>query len=107
MDVKELICQLAEPKKSIEDILINAASDGNTEIVKFLLEAKVNPNPNVQSNRWTALIWASDNGHTKIVKLLLEAKANPNIRNSYGNTALRYAKNPEIKNLLIRAGAKT
>ena len=140
MDIKELICQLADPESSIEDILINAASDGNTEIVKFLLEAKVNPNPNVQSNRWTALIWASDNGHTKIVKLLLEAKANPNVQSNarwtalmgasryghtkivkflleaganpnvpdpYGNTALSLTRNPEIKNLLIRAGAKT
>ena len=139
MDVKELICQLANPESSIADIFINAASNDHSEIVKLLLEAKVNPNvqneygwtalmgasengrievvrllleakvdPNIQSNfGWTALIWASDNGHSEIVKLLLENEANPNIQSKSGFTALNLTKNPEIKNLLIRAGAKT
>ena len=73
MDVKELICQLANPESSIADIFINAAS----------------------------------NDHSEIVKLLLEAGANPNVPDPYGNTALSLTRNPEIKNLLIRAGAKT
>ena len=53
MDVKELICQLADPESSIGDILINATSNGHFEIVKLFLEAGVNPN--VQNeNKWTA-----------------------------------------------------
>ena len=107
--VKLLLENKANPNvqsKSGWTALMGASKNGYSAIVKLLLEAKANPDAQDEYG-WTALIWASEKGHSEIVKLLLEAKANPNVQSNAGWTALSLTKNPEIKNLLIRAGAKT
>ncbi len=71
-------------------MLIFAASEGHTAIVKLLLEEGANPD--IQNNiGWTVLIFAASKGHTAIVKLLLEHGADPNIQEEDGWTALIWA----------------
>jgi ankyrin repeat protein len=54
------------------------------------------------TNGATALILASYKGYTKVVRLLLDKRANPNLKSNEGKTALDYAANSEIKNLLTK-----
>ncbi len=70
--------------------LITAAGSGNTEIVKFLLEEKVNPNSTTLSGL-TALMSAAASGHLAIVQILLAAQAKVNMQENLGFTALHFA----------------
>jgi ankyrin repeat protein len=54
----------------------------------------------------TVLIFAAYCGHIEIVKLLLEKGADIDAINNYGKTALMLTLCPEIKKILIEAGAK-
>jgi ankyrin repeat protein len=49
----------------------------------------------------TAVMWASKNGHTETVKALLANDADVNAKEDRGYTALVFASNTEIENLLI------
>ena len=51
----------------------------------------------------TALILASMWGHTEVVRFLLSKGADTSLKNKDGNTALKEAKNPEIRRLLTDA----
>jgi ankyrin repeat protein len=53
--------------------------------------------------KYTDLMVASMNGYAEIVKLLLEKGGNPSLKDNEGKTALDYAGNPDIKNLLKRS----
>jgi ankyrin repeat protein len=77
---------------SRQTLLHGAAADGNTDIVKLLLNAKANVNARDVSGE-TPLHSAVRSGKDDIVALLLDAKADPNARNNYGVTPLDLAKN--------------
>jgi ankyrin repeat protein len=81
--------------------------NGHTEIVKALLAKGVNVNEKARKNGMTALIAASQNGHTEIVEALLAKGADVNAKEDRGYTALVFASNTEIENLLIEKGANT
>jgi ankyrin repeat protein len=68
-------------------VLMTAASIGNLEIVKLLVEHGADVNlKNVKGN--TALILAAQNDNFNIVKYLVEKGADVKIKNEYGKTAL-------------------
>ena len=59
-------------------------------------------NINLQANNGaTALIMASLGGHTELAKLLLDKGASSGLKSGEGKTAYDYAKNMDIKTLLI------
>ena len=60
-----------------------AASEGHTEVVKLLLDAKAEVNAQ-SSAGLTALTMVASRGHTEVVKLLLNAKAEVNDHDEYG-----------------------
>ena len=80
-----------------------AAQKGYSKIVDALLDLGANINGQSLKNGQTALIQAVAQGHTDIVKLLLENGADIDIKTHKGHTALDFAKNDEIKNLLLQA----
>ena len=89
-------------------VLIYAAWNGSTEVVKTLIE--IGANINIQNdNGDTALRLAARRGLTEIVKILVENGADMNIKDSrYGRTALIYAAREgrtEVVKLLIDNGA--
>ena len=50
--------------------IVWAAREGHTQVVRLLLQAGANPDPNAKGY---ALFWAAREGHTQVVRLLLEA----------------------------------
>ena len=79
--------------------LMYAIQNGNTEMVKFLLTEKANPNI-VTKDGNSALIFASANGNTDIVKALLAAGAKVNTINKYGQTALMFASEKDTTDMV-------
>jgi len=88
--------------------LIDAAADGNIEVVKQLLAAGANVNA---KNKWggTPLHWAARGGHKEIVELLIAKGVNVNAKDDEGETPLDQAGTswPEISDLLRKHGGKT
>jgi ankyrin repeat protein len=80
---------------------IRASRSGQISVVRVFLKKEVHFDLD-RTARFTDLMAASLNGNTDIVKLLLEKGANPYLKDKEGKTALDYAGNPEIKNLLNR-----
>lgn len=88
-----------------DEQVMDAASNGNTKLIKKLINSGANINAN--NGRWTALIWASFTGHLDIVKELIHAGANVNA-NDDGWTALMKASirnHLDIVKELIHSGA--
>lgn len=89
--------------------LMYAASQGNYELVEFLLERK--PKGRVLATdkfKRTALIMAVRNGHTRLASLLLQQGSEWNHPDSSNNTPLHYAAGSgfiECIDLLIKHGA--
>lgn len=86
-------------------LLMIAARTNNAELVRFLLDNRVNTQ---RRNRFgdTALMLASLHGHVETARLMLERKVDPNIA---GWAPLHYAafeNRHEIVSLLIAAGAE-
>ncbi|KAF2224278.1 hypothetical protein BDZ85DRAFT_99625 [Elsinoe ampelina] len=79
--------QLEHPEFAGNTPLQVAALNGNTEIVKYLLEEKCNIHCS-NSDKDTPLIDAVENEHPDVVKLLLEAGVNPLKQNVKGQQAL-------------------
>lgn len=87
--------------------LVTAAGNGETEVVRLLLDAKVDPNSQ-DNDDVTALIRASEAGQTSTVKLLLERGAEPDRPGRESWTALMsaaYYNRPEVVALLLEKGA--
>lgn len=86
-----------------------AASDGDTEIVRLLLEKGANVNFRHPLGGGTPLTDAAMPGHTEIVRLLLEKGADINAKDEYmGYTALMnaaFAGRTETMRLLVEKGA--
>jgi ankyrin repeat protein len=90
------------PRKDGITPLHLASNQGSVEIVKLLLDKGAKVDVKGGKNSITPLMLASMNGHTEVVKLLLERGADPRLK-SFGSTAFDYAKNDEIKALLVKA----
>jgi len=81
--------------------LMIAAADGQTDIVRLLLENGADPNASVTKDfivdgksvfeGATSLMAAAYAGHEEVVKLLIEAGADVNAETKYGGTALMAA----------------
>ena len=87
--------------------LYQAARNGYSDIVAYLLNKGADPNITNNSNV-TPLFIAVSNGHEEVVKLLVEKGADPNIIDSYGDSshlAAAQRDHWEIVKLLIAKGA--
>jgi len=78
---------------------IRASRSGFTAIAKIFIK-KPGHNYSNRTAKYTDLMVASMNGHADVVKLLLEKGANPDLKDNEGKTAMDYAGDPDIKNLL-------
>ncbi|KAJ1913825.1 hypothetical protein H4219_005043 [Mycoemilia scoparia] len=88
-----------------EQMLLEAASIGNTKAVQKLLANNFDPNYRHKLNGWTALHWATHRNHEKIVSMLLESGADPNLKNSNNQTALDMANSPSTISMLLSRNA--
>ena len=70
--------------------LMIASTNGHSEIVQLLLNAKAKPDLQTENGE-TALCLAAFRGYPDIVQLLLEYGADPNISNRHGVTAIHAA----------------
>ncbi len=111
-----------------------SCGNGHVHVAEYLFKAGANPNTvdkveNIPSHtntfffffsfqliglfcqhRNAPLHWTCQNGHLNVVKFLLSIKVNVNAVNMYNYSALDYAldrKNPEVVQLLKKAGAKS
>lgn len=89
--------------------LMIAIKSGYDNIAKMLIEAKADLNLKDYEG-FTALMIAVQAGNEKIVKMLIDAKVDVNAKftvpyDSQVMTALSMARNENIKNMLIAAGA--
>ncbi len=75
------------------DNLIKAASDGDINTVRALLDRGVDINGKNDKFGFTALMKAATNNKESVVSLLLDKRADVNIKNKHGYTALDIAKN--------------
>jgi ankyrin repeat protein len=71
--------------------LLDAAWLGNSEIVRFLLQQRADPNLRHKQNGWTPLHAAVLSGHSAIIPILLSAGARPDLRYAQGETDLHGA----------------
>lgn len=90
------------------DLIIQSALNGKTEIVKDALNKGFNANT-TDASKHTPLMLAAYNGHTQIVDLLIANGADVNLTDAMHRTALMYASTgsfaPTVTSLL-QAGAK-
>ena len=87
---------------------IQAATYGDIDRVRKLLDMGVEPDIQIRFNSYTALILASIGGYTDIVRLLLVRDTDLNIQNRDGYTALMYSSMYgyiDIVRLLLDRGA--
>lgn len=92
-----------------ETALMVAASSGDLEMARMLLEAGADPNKKSESGRHLSLHRAILKDHLELVRLLLESGANLNTEDQGGLTPLILAsqrRNEEIVALLVEAGAQ-
>jgi len=84
--------------------MLKAASEGDVEKVKALLEKGADPDARNQTNKTTVLMIASKKGYLDVANVLLDAGADVNARNTLGRTPLhmsaRNGKNDVVKRLL-------
>ncbi len=71
-------------------VLMEAAVEGNEEVVKFLLNRGADVNAK-DKDGWTSLMGATVEGHLETAQLLLTAGADVNAQNDSGDTALNMA----------------
>ncbi len=81
---------------------------GGVDNVRLLISKGADVNYRGNQN-WTPVMIASKYSYREIVELLIQEGAEVNVSNNFGRTPLyfakTYAKTPEIKQLLIDAGA--
>eukprot|EP00817_Percolomonadidae_sp_ATCC50343_P004227 CAMPEP_0117430770 /NCGR_PEP_ID=MMETSP0758-20121206/10321_1 /TAXON_ID=63605 /ORGANISM="Percolomonas cosmopolitus, Strain AE-1 (ATCC 50343)" /LENGTH=210 /DNA_ID=CAMNT_0005219145 /DNA_START=308 /DNA_END=940 /DNA_ORIENTATION=+ len=108
--LKLLVAYQANVYDYSKPLLTIAANKGNQDMVKYLLELKVDVNA-FGTRQGSALLAAVDNGNVNIADLLIKAGANVNMVTEYINyTPLVIAchqKNLEMVKLLVQAKAIT
>ncbi len=91
-------------------VLMMAAYNQDTEVLKTLIEASVNLDIQ-DSGGNTALIYALNESGPEAIKALLEAGANVNVQREDGMTALilacMFTDKPEVVSMLLDSGADT
>ena len=93
--------------ENINDYLIPAARQGNSAIIRELIERSADVNVRNELGH-TPLVIACYHGHYEIARLLLAAGANVNASDNGGNTALMgvsFKGYADLAELLIRHGA--
>ena len=106
--VEHLLAQKANANKPGRDgktALILAASLGETELVRTLLQAGAEVNLRNAKDGTTALMWAANTGAMATVRLLLEAGARADLKAHDGWSAVeaaRSAGHEDIAALLAR-----
>ena len=106
--IKELLLAGATLGKG-DTPLIDAVGFGYEDVVKTLINRKVNVNVQAGPYKVTALMTASGAGNLNIVKMLVKAGANVNIKSAEGFTALDAAKQEkhwDVVNFLKSKGAR-
>ena len=102
-------CGPSEREVATEKLLSVEYSARMADYIRVLISEGADVNARSRSG-WTPLMYAASNSNLEIVQLLLEKGADVNARNNNDWTPLMYAagysSNPEIKQLLIDAGAK-
>jgi hypothetical protein len=84
--------------------LMNAAYLGRNIMVQTLIDAGANVN--YTENSKTTLILAAQEGHDTVVQTLIDAGADVNAKTNDGYSALHFAANSKIAQMLCKAGAK-
>jgi ankyrin repeat protein len=105
--VKKLHARGAEINPAGWTPLSYAATNGNTEVARYLLDIGANPNA-LSPNGTTALMMAVRGGHADTVELLLANGADVNVRNQSGASALTWATRggfDAIEKALLKRGA--
>lgn len=82
-----------------------AALSGDSKIVQLLAEAGSDLNP-LGREGGTPMMWALSEGKMETVNKLLELGADPNIKNSYGFSAVDFARQMENNELLKKMGVE-
>jgi ankyrin repeat protein len=106
--VKKLYSRGAEINPTGWTPLAYAATNGKTEVVRYLVEIGAKPNA-LSANGTTALMMAVRGGHTETVDVLLAKGADVNLRNQNGASALAWATRGgfgTIEKSLLTRGAK-
>lgn len=89
--------------KTVLGYALSRAEDDGIEFVSILFENGRSPNVNNRTNKgYTPLMQAVIRGQLDAVKLLLKKGADRDVMNNDGLTALDYAKNKQIKELLLK-----
>ena len=91
IDNQPIITQNENEDFSFDTSLLQAAKTGNNELIKLLLEFKINIDYQDDGSQCTALILSSEGGHKDVVHTLVLAGANIDIKNENGWTALLIA----------------
>ncbi|HEY5345446.1 MAG TPA: ankyrin repeat domain-containing protein [Verrucomicrobiae bacterium] len=88
--------------------LHHACYNGNSAVVKLLLDQQGIELNTIDVDNYTPLMWAARKGNSEIVALLLKAGADPSIKNKNGETAFSMAgQHIEIQNQITNfLGAK-
>jgi ankyrin repeat protein len=94
--VKALIAKEAEVNKHGWTALHYAATIGNDEIVKILLDESAYIDAE-SPNGTTPLMMAARGGHVSTVKLLLDEGADATLKNGIGMTALDFARESDMR----------
>ena len=82
----------APPDNSIQELkLLNAARNGNLNVVTQLLTNGVNPTTPKHPEKYTALMFAAEKGNNSMINMLLKKKAAVDATNSEKKTALMLA----------------
>ncbi len=93
------------PKSGLSVLTVALNDQGNVrnrkhfELVKALVEAGANLNPNMHEEV-SPLLQAVCNGRTDVVTLLLDHRANPNIKDFYGDSLLSHAVQNKFINIV-------
>jgi hypothetical protein len=105
-EVLDIIKKITNPNdKKLSEVLVRAVKYDHPEIVKALLQAKVNPNIPIPR---PLLSYAAENGHQEMVQSFIAAKADINAMDFIGKTALFFSvasKNQVVIQSLLDAKA--
>lgn len=104
-DVNAQMSVLAGSKNEGGVTMLMAASVDHVDVVHALLDKGADVNARA-SDGTTALMLAAASDNREVVQALLARGADVNARRNDGATALTRAKDPEVKTLLVQAGAK-